>query len=60
VIARELSISLRTVESRRQKVLAKLGVSTVPELVRAYVEFEQVLGHPPEEVLLGSSEATDQ
>lgn len=60
VIAKELSISLRTVESRRQKVLAKLGVATVPELVRAYVEFEQALGKPPEEVLLGPPEETDQ
>lgn len=60
VIAKELSISLRTVESRRQKVLAKLGVLTVPELVRAYVEFEQALGRPPEEVLLGPSEDADQ
>ena len=60
VIAKELSISLRTVESRRQRVLAKLGVLTVPELVRAYVEYEQAIGRPPEEVLLGESENFDQ
>ena len=60
VIAKDLAISLRTVESRRQKVLSKLGVATVPELVRAYVEFEQALGRPPEEVLLGPPEETDQ
>ncbi len=60
VIAKELSISLRTVESRRQRVLAKLGVLTVPELVRAYVEYEQAIGRPPEEVLLGESENSDQ
>lgn len=60
VIAKELAISLRTVESRRQKVLSKLGVSTVPELVRAYVEFEQALGQSPVEVLLSQLETTDQ
>lgn len=60
VIARELSISLRTVESRRQKVLSKLGVSTVPELVRAYVEFEQALGQSPSAYLLSQVDGTDQ
>ncbi len=60
VIAKELAISLRTVESRRQKVLSKLGVTTVPELVRAYVEFEQALGKPPEQVLLVPPDQTDQ
>ena len=60
VIAKELAISLRTVESRRQKVLSKLGVATVPELVRAYVEFEQAIGKSPEEVLLGPPDPIDQ
>ncbi|MBI1313726.1 response regulator [bacterium] len=60
VIARELAISLRTVESRRQKVLSKLGVSTVPELVRAYVELEQALGRPPVDLLLNEPQSTDQ
>lgn len=51
VIARELSISLRTAETRRHKVLEKVGVSSVPELVRVYVELEAALGEPPEDVL---------
>jgi len=51
-VARELTISLRTVETRRHNVLQKLEVESVPELVRLYVELEQVLGRPVEEVLL--------
>ena len=52
-IAKELSISLRTVETRRHNVLSKVGVLSVPELVRLYVELESNLGRPPEEVLAG-------
>jgi two-component system response regulator FixJ len=52
-IATELSISLRTVETRRHNVLSKVGVLSVPELVRLYVELESNLGRPPEEVLAG-------
>ncbi len=51
-IAKDLSISLRTVETRRHNVLAKVGVDSVPELVRVYVELEQNLGRSPAEVLL--------
>jgi len=50
-IAKELSISLRTVETRRHNVLNKIGVTSVPELVRIYVELEKNLGKPPEELL---------
>ena len=46
VIANDLGISLRTVESRRAMVLRKLGVSTLPEVVRMYVELENALGRP--------------
>lgn len=51
-IAKELSISLRTVETRRHNVLEKVGVSSVPELVRLYVELEQVLGQSPGKYLM--------
>jgi len=50
-IAKELSISLRTVETRRHNVLNKVGVLSVPELVRLYVELEGTLGRAPEKVL---------
>lgn len=50
-IAKELSLSLRTVETRRHNVLNKVGVSSVPELVRLYVELEKTMGRPPEELL---------
>lgn len=52
-IAKELSISLRTVETRRHNVLNKIGVASVPELVRIYVELEKKLDRPPEELLDG-------
>lgn len=52
VIAKELTISLRTVETRRHNVLEKVGVSSVPELVRLYVELEQVLGQSPYNYLM--------
>ncbi len=51
-IAKELAISLRTVETRRHNVLEKVGVSSVPELVRLYVELEQVLGQSPGKYLM--------
>ncbi len=51
-IAKELSISLRTVEARRHNVLEKVGVSSVPELVRLYVELEQSLGQSPARYLM--------
>jgi FixJ family two-component response regulator len=51
-IAKELSISLRTVESRRHNVLEKVGVGSVQELVRVYVELEQAIDGPPEKKLL--------
>lgn len=51
VIAKDLGISLRTVESRRASVLKKVGVSSVPELVRLYVELETSCGRPPEQML---------
>jgi two-component system, LuxR family, response regulator FixJ len=50
-IAKELSLSLRTVETRRHNVLSKVGVSSVPELVRLYVELEKTMGRPPEELI---------
>ncbi|MGZ0170708.1 MAG: response regulator transcription factor [Planctomycetales bacterium] len=53
VIAKDLSISLRTVETRRHNLLEKAGVSSVPELVRLYVELEQALGQPPHSYLMG-------
>jgi len=52
VIAKDLTISLRTVETRRHNVLEKVSVSTVPELVRLYVELEQALGQPPTRYLM--------
>lgn len=52
VIAKDLAISLRTVETRRHNVLEKVGVSSVPELVRIYVELEQVLGQSPYNYLM--------
>ena len=56
VIAKDLGISLRTVETRRHNVLEKVGVSSVPELVRLYVELEQVLGQPPVQYFTEQSE----
>jgi two-component system response regulator FixJ len=50
-IATELSLSLRTVETRRHNVLNKVGVESVPELVRLYVELEKTMGRPPEDLL---------
>ncbi|MFT4555862.1 MAG: response regulator transcription factor [Planctomycetales bacterium] len=56
-IAKELSISLRTVETRRHNVLEKVGVSSVPELVRIYVELEQVLGESPDKYLMDRADS---
>jgi two-component system, LuxR family, response regulator FixJ len=39
-IARELNVSVRTVESRRHTVFAKMGVESVAELVRFAIESE--------------------
>ena len=57
VIAKDLSISLRTVESRRHNVLEKVGVSSVPELVRLYFELELVLGQSPYRYLLNQADS---
>lgn len=57
VIAKDLSISLRTVETRRHNVLEKVGVSSVPELVRLYVELEQALGQPPFQFLMDRADS---
>ena len=34
-IARILDVSIRTVENRRSSVLRKMGVGSIPELIRA-------------------------
>lgn len=52
VIAHEMKISLRTVETRRHNILEKTGCESVAELVRAYVQLESVLGRSPEAMLL--------
>lgn len=54
VIARDMGLSLRTVEARRASVLKKVGANSVPELVRQYVELENVYGRRPAELLLGT------
>jgi FixJ family two-component response regulator len=41
VIARELDVSIRTVENRRHNIFKKLGVDSVAELVRLVVEAEE-------------------
>jgi len=51
VIAREMNISLRTVEMRRHNILEKTGSDSVADLVRAYVQLEALLGRRPEDVL---------
>ena len=57
VIAHDLKISLRTVETRRHNILEKTGSDSVAELVRAYVKLETVLGRSPEEALLAPTAA---
>jgi FixJ family two-component response regulator len=51
VIAHELKISLRTVETRRHNILEKTRSDSVADLVRAYVQLEALLGRRPEDVL---------
>ncbi len=51
VIANQLGVSLRTVESRRAMILKKIGVDSLPELVRLYVELETAMGKPLKEAL---------
>jgi len=41
VIARELEVSLRTVETRRQQIFKKMRADSVAELVRTVVEFRK-------------------
>jgi FixJ family two-component response regulator len=41
VIARELHVSIRTVENRRHNIFEKLGADSVAELVRLIVEVEE-------------------
>lgn len=41
VIARELDVSVRTVENRRHNIFKKLGADSVAELVRLVVELEE-------------------
>lgn len=60
VIAQELKISLRTVESRRASVLKKIDVTSVPELVRLYVALESECGRPPEDLLNPQPGAEDE
>jgi len=60
MIAKDLSISLRTVETRRHNVLEKVGVSSVPELVRIYVELEQVLGQTPFQYLMNLADSSQR
>lgn len=41
VIAKQLDVSIRTIEARRSSIFRKMEVSSVAELVRAVVEFEE-------------------
>lgn len=45
-IAKDLGISLRTVEGRRHNAIEKIGANSLPDLVRLYVELEQILEEP--------------
>ena len=38
LIAKQLNMSIRTIESRRHEVFAKMGVESVAELVRLAIE----------------------
>ena len=40
IIAKQLNISIRTIESRRHEVFTKMGVESVAELVRLAIEGE--------------------
>lgn len=42
-IAKNLQLSMRTVESRRSRILKKLGISSVPELVRFHLLVKQAM-----------------
>ena len=42
LIAKQLNMSTRTIESRRHEVFAKMGVESVAELVRLAIEGELV------------------
>lgn len=42
-IARNLSLSMRTVEARRSRMMKKLGISSVPELVRYHLLVKQAI-----------------
>ncbi len=42
-IARNLSLSMRTIEARRSRMMKKLGISSVPELVRYHLLVKQAL-----------------
>jgi two-component system, LuxR family, response regulator FixJ len=57
VIAKDLSLSLRTVESRRHNVLEKVGVSSIPELVRLCVALEQAVGQAPIQYLMDRADS---
>lgn len=39
-IAKKLGVAIRTVESRRSKAMSKLGVTTVPDLVKLWCSFQ--------------------
>ncbi|XZE17699.1 LuxR C-terminal-related transcriptional regulator [Pirellulaceae bacterium SH449] len=43
VIAKNLSLAVRTVEARRSRILRKLEVSSIPELVRFHMLVKQIL-----------------
>jgi FixJ family two-component response regulator len=60
VIARELNISLRTVETRRHNILEKTRSDSVADLVRAYVQLETLLGRRPEDALRSEAPLADQ
>jgi len=38
-IARSCNVTERTIESRRARAMVKLGVKSLPELVRYWIEF---------------------
>ena len=42
-IAKNLSLSMRTVEARRSRMMKKLGISSVPELVRFHLLVKQAI-----------------
>jgi two-component system response regulator FixJ len=59
VIAHEMKISLRTVETRRHNILEKTRSDSVADLVRAYVQLETLLGRRPEDVLRSEAPLAD-